>query len=456
MLLGVAVSATAQVKTTDSVFINHSRPIEFIVNKTVLSEQDRHWITTTLIPELKALGKTGIILGRATASPEGPTYNNVRLAKERRASMDALLSSYGISTDRIRYDVVPEDYPLLHTMMWMQKDANFPIVDRLMKQHAGNNAQLKVALKAYNGGKLWQHILHQYFPKLRAVRIMAIDKKLVEDAPLSERVKDLGTLVPFQLHLPENIHIHVNAPYKQEEEPLVLEEARRELLSVKTNLLYDFAYMPGYERFCPIPNVAIEYYPLHGHLTYGASFEGPWWQHYQAHKYFQVRNYQLHTRYYFKSGDIRLRRPGKGAAFKGLYLSAYAQAGLYNICFDENRGWEGEGWGAGLGLGYVMPLGKTEHWRLEFGLQAGFFQTDYDPYQWLCPIDPVTDKQQYYYKWYGNAKDFKKRQHRYTWLGPTRIEITLSYDILYRRNHKKGASFKNYEFVTNPKKLNKR
>ena len=456
MFLGVTIDATAQVKTTDSMFINHSRPIEFIVNKTALSEQDRQWITTTLIPELKALGKNGIIIGRATASPEGPTNNNVRLAQERRASMDALLSRYGISADRIKYDVVPEDYPLLHTMMWMQKDANFPIVDRLMKQHVGNNAELKTALKAYNDGKLWQHILHQYFPKLRAVRIMAIDKKLVEDIPLSEQVKNLGTLVPFQLYLPENIHIHVNPPYKKGEEPLVIEEARRELLSVKTNLLYDFAYMPGYERFCPIPNVAIEYYPLHGHFTYGASFEGPWWQHYQSHKYFQVRNYQLHTRYYLKSGDIRLRRPGAGAAFKGLYLSAYAQAGLYNICFDENRGWEGEGWGAGLGLGYVMPLGKTEHWRLEFGLQAGFFQTDYDPYQWLCPIDPVADKQQYYYKWYGNAKDFKKRQHRYTWLGPTRIEITLSYDILYRRNHKKGASFKNYEFVTNPKKLNKR
>lgn len=436
MFLGVAGDATAQVKTTDSVFINHSRPIEFIVNKTALSEQDRQWITTTLIPELKALGKRGIIIGRATASPEGPTYNNVRLAKERRASMDALLSKYGINANLIKYDVVPEDYPLLHTMMWMQKDANFSIVDRLIKQHAGNNANLKAALKAYNGGKLWQHILHQYFPKLRAVRIMAIDEKLVEDIPLSERVKDLGTLVPFQLHFPENMHIHVEVPYNKEE-PLVLGEARRELLSIKTNLLYDFAYMPGYERFCPIPNVAIEYYPLHGHFTYGASFEGPWWQHYQAHKYFQVRNYQLHTRYYLKSGDIRLRRPGEGAAFKGLYVSAYAQAGLYNICFGEKRGWEGEGWGTGLGLGYVMPLSKKEHWRLEFGLQAGFLQTDYDPYQWLCPIDPATDKQQYYYKWYGDAKDFKKRQHRYTWLGPTRIEITLSYDILYRRYHKK-------------------
>ena len=222
---------------------------------------------------------------------------------------------------------------------------------------------------------------------------------------------------------------------------------RREYMSIKTNLLFDGAYMPGYDRFCPIPNVAVEFYPLHGHFTYGASFDGPWWQNYDDHKYFQLRSYQLHTRYYLRSGEISKRLPGVGAAFKGFFVSAYAHAFLYNICFDENRGWEGEGWGAGLGLGYVLPLGGNQHWRLEFGLQAGFMHTLYDPYQWRCPINPTNDPERYYYKWYGDAKDFKKRQHRYTWLGPTRVEITLSYDIFYRRIYKKGISFKNYEKV---------
>ena len=224
---------------------------------------------------------------------------------------------------------------------------------------------------------------------------------------------------------------------------------RREYMSIKTNLLFDGAYMPGYDRFCPIPNVAVEFYPLHGHFTYGASFDGPWWQHYDDHKYFQLRNYQLHTRYYLRSGEISKRQPGVGAAFKGFFISAYAHAFLYNICFDENRGWEGEGWGAGLGLGYVLPLGGNQHWRLEFGLQAGYMHTLYDPYQWRCPINPTYDPERYYYKWYGDAKDFKKRQHRYTWLGPTRVEITLSYDIFYRRIYKNGISFKNYEKVSN-------
>ena len=196
--------------------------------------------------------------------------------------------------------------------------------------------------------------------------------------------------------------------------------------------------MPGYNRFCPIPNVGIEYYPLHGHFTYGASFEGPWWQNYSKHKYFQLRNYQLHTRYYLRSGET---------GFRGFFVSAYAHAYLYNICFGEKRGWEGEGWGAGVGLGWAIPLGRSKHWRLDIGLQAGFLNTRYDPYQWLCPIDPDYDKEQYYYKWYGDAKDFRKRKHIYNWMGPTRLEITLSYDLLYRRNHKKGASFRSKEKI---------
>lgn len=440
MMMGIATEASAQVRTTDSIFIRQSHAIPFVVNKINISEQDKRWITDSLIPKLQALGDKGIILGRATASPEGPTANNRRLAQERRASMDALLSSYGINTQRIRYDVVAEDYPLLRSLMWLEHDSQLSIIDSLIKQYGNNTAKLKEAMKRIDEGRFWKRILKVYFPKLRAVRIMAIDQRLADGKNTAEpevpkqiiRAEDL--LQAVQTPQVEKTETQLQQPTATEPEPEPA-KPRRELLSVKTNLLFDFAYMPGYDRFCPIPNVAIEYYPLHGHFTYGASFDGPWWQHYKAHKYFQLRNYQLHTRYYFRNGDIALRKPGEGAAYKGWFVSAYAHAYLYNICFGEKRGWEGEGWGAGLGIGYVLPLDKKEHWRLEFGLQAGYLQTDYDPYQWRCPIDPGTDVDRYYYKWYGDANDFKKRQHRYSWMGPTRVEVTLSYDLLYRKRN---------------------
>lgn len=105
---------------------------------------------------------------------------------------------------------------------------------------------------------------------------------------------------------------------------------RRELLSVKSNVLFDFAYVPaGYNRFCPIPNIAVEYYPLHGHFTFGASLDFPWWKDYDAHKYMEVRNYQIEGRYYFESGDIRQRPVGEGPAFRHWYVSAYVHTFIY-------------------------------------------------------------------------------------------------------------------------------
>ena len=222
--------------------------------------------------------------------------------------------------------------------------------------------------------------------------------------------------------------------------------SRREFLSVKTNLLFYGVYMPsGYDRWCPIPNVAVEYYPKKGHFTFGGSFDFPWWQDYAAHKYFQIRNYQLEARYSLRRGDLASNPPGEGPAFRGLYFQGYAHGGLFGICFDANRGWVGEGFGAGVGVGYVMGLSRKGHWRLEFGLQVGFFHCKYDPYQYENPVDPNYRDGLYYYKWTQSPSLFKKRQYRYTWLGPTRVGVTLTYDLLYRRISKKGVSFKNSE-----------
>ena len=51
----------------------------------------------------------------------------------------------------------------------------------------------------------------------------------------------------------------------------------------------------------------------------------------------------------------------------------------------------------------------------------------------------------YYYKWTFDADLFKERQYRWNWIGPTRVGITLSYDLLYKRQQKRGVSFKSHE-----------
>lgn len=212
-------------------------------------------------------------------------------------------------------------------------------------------------------------------------------------------------------------------------------ELRREFLAIKTNLLEWGAYVPQY-GMCPMPNVELEFYPKSGHWTFGATFDFPWWKgNTENHKYFELNNLQLYARYYTRNS---------AAGFSGFYIQPYAQAFLYQIGFSASKGWVGEGFGGGAGIGYMLPLSRDRHWRLDFALQLGVFVTKYDPYVYGCPVEGVDDGL-YYYDYVGDASLFKKREYSLTWFGPTRIGVSVSYDLLYRRNHRKGISFRKTE-----------
>ena len=428
-----------EVNLTDEEFFDQAGRVVFPVNDYRLPP-DAPLLKQLEKEVLPAINREGYTLSRiyirGAASPEGSYEHNKVLGEKRaKALTDFVVSrlSVPVSDESFSLDVDFEDYRSLCLFLSRAHDKYSSYVKNLCDKYLpGNNVtQLKSELQKAEGGKLWKHLLTNYFPDLRAARIMLVFNKkqpveVVAQPVVEEPVVEAPVTAAVVL-----------------DEPEVL--PRREFLSVKTNLLFDVAYVPGYNRWCPIPNVAVEYYPKKGHLTYGASFDFPWWQDYDAHKYFQIRNYQLETRYYLRRGDLSSNPPGEGAAFRGLYLQAYAHVALFGICFDADRGWVGEGAGAGVGVGYVMPISKNGHWRLEFGLQAGFFRCKYDPYQYENPVDPTYRDHLYYYKWSLDPSLFKKRQYRYNWLGPTRVGITLTYDLLYRRINKKGVSFKNYE-----------
>ena len=380
------------------------------------------------------------IVLRGAASPEGPRKFNVWLGQERAKVLYDFVNSRlttNVPDGSFYMQSEAEDYQTLLHMMRQRNDRDYGLVSKLCAIYLpqGRTEELKKVLMEQHFGLLWQRLQTDYFPVLRAARMVIFYQKEPKKESGRGSQSTLNTL---------NTPSTLNTPGEQTR----LE--RRELLSVKTNLLFYGVWMPGYNRYCPLPNVAVEYYPKHGHFTYGASFDCPWWQDYWAHKYFQVRNYQVEARYYLRSGDIRKNPPGQGAAFRGLYIQGYGHLGLFGICFDENRGWVGEGVGAGVGIGFVKQLGRKSRWRLEVGLQAGVFVCKYDPYQYENPVNPNYRDHLYYYKWTLEPELFKKRQYRFSWFGPTRIGITLSYDLLFRRIQKRGVSLKSYEISPLP------
>ena len=432
---------------TDEEFYDIAGRVIFPVNESTLPQNDSLilQLQREVLPLINkdSLELASVII-RGAASPEGSTRYNKSLGERRAATLLQFLRDNlerPISAEASDMDIETEDYRTLCIMMRRAGDKDYPAVQALCDRYLPQNETeaLKRQLQAARQGALWRHLLSQYFPRLRAARVLFFFK-----APRTYEKQVVASDVPPTPEVVVADVLPVDTPAVL---PAELKLPRREILSVKSNLLFDVAYVPGYNRWCPIPNVAVEYYPLHGHFTYGFSFDCPWWQHYDDHKFFQIRNYQLESRYYFRSGSIEKNPPGQGAAFRGLYVQAYGHLGLFGICFDANRGWVGEGLGAGVGIGYVMPLSKKGHWRLEFGLQAGFFACKYDPYQYESPVETDPHDNLYYYKYYGDPSLFKKRQHRFTWIGPTRVGITLSYDLLYRRIEKKGSSFIPWEKV---------
>lgn len=363
------------------------------------------------------------------ASPEGPYDNNDRLARGRTKSLARFIAdSTNVPSSLFHTSYEAEDWKGLRMFVdTITTIGNREELLRIIDSNREPDAKLAYIKTTYP--EEYAIIKKHALPYLRHTDTrIDYTLKRVQFTPGAERIDTIYRLQFDSLAIWPELCDGGASCYIP----------RRELLAIKTNLLFYGAYIPGYNRWAPIPNVALEYYPKKGHITAGASFDMPWYQDYDAHKYFQFRNYQLEGRYYFKSST---GANGDRPAFSGLYLSAYANAAIFGICFDAKRGWVGEGGGGGLGAGYVMPLSRNGHWRLEFSLQAGYFYCKYDPYQYENPINTSYHDNLYYYKWTNKPELFKKRQYRWSWFGPTRVGITLSYDLLYRRVQKRGVSF---------------
>jgi len=455
----------------DETFYDHSVSVHYKVDKYALVPGDPALaeLKDQVIPLINSTDYRLVrVVIRGAASPEGPRKFNEYLAEKRAETLLKFLNSHltvPIGKDKLVMDsqTGAEDYRTLCLLMQRAGDADYERVKAICDKYLPTEQfdSLKTALMKCDHQRLFWRLHREYFRKLRAARVNLFFAHVqapeepaepvveeVKEEPVVEEVKEEPTEPEPVV---EEVKEEPTEPKPVVEEvlpeavPEVVKVPRREVLSVKSNLLFDVAYVPGYDRWCPIPNVAVEFYPRKGHFTYGASIDFPWWQHYWKHKYFQIRNYQVESRYYFRSGSIDKNPPGEGAAFRGFYLQGYAHAALFGICFGPNRGWVGEGLGGGIGAGYVMPLTKSGHWRLEFGAQVGYFACRYDPYQFENPVNPNYVDHLYYYKWTLSPDLFKKRQYHFNWFGPTRIGVTLTYDLLYKRVKNKGVSFRSWE-----------
>ena len=431
--------------------------------------------------------KPHAIMVKGSASPEGPYRWNQTLGKNRTAQVFNYINQHlKFPEEQTTINSTPENYQLLLHLMKEANDPSYRIVKSLVDKYyeAGMLGQLKQHLKRIDGGMLWRRLYKQYYSELRTARVVLFFRKqpsqpymadpsqpYMVDPSQPSLAPSQPSLAPSQPYLaephqpymadpslaatPDSIAIEL-LPIEPFEGalPLFTESKeqvnpdvpyipvrlyRRHILGIRTNLLYDFFYLPGH-YWAPSPNVQLEYYPLTGHFTANLGFTGPYWHHWSRQQFWQIRDYVFEGRYYFI---------GLGQ-FIGPYVSAYVHTNIYGIGLSKTKGWEGEGLGGGAILGYTMNISRNKRWRLEFSLGFGYYRTQYDPYVYGNPKSTVEDGL-YYYDYLGKKENFKERNHVFSWIGPTNLGVHLTYDLLYRRIQKKGISFNRSELYQRKK-----
>ena len=329
------------------------------------------------------------------SSPEGVYEHNMKLSQRRAATMrSALMQRHPELSDRLHVHPDGESWQRLREYVVNDKRMKQKTIEQVLRVIDDNTISIGTKKWRMEQLPIYRYLLQTYYPRIRNSVFCIIYFDAPIDMPLAT--------VPAPTEVSQ-------CPAELPAPAIYLEVQRDPVLNVRTNLLYDLG---------TALNVGVEYYIPRSRWTLAASYTFPWWSHDQSHHYFQLLDGSVEARRYFD----------KNTHPTGYYLSAYGQVNLYDFSFNAEDAWQGEGWGAGLGYGYVWQPWRNQRWKLDAFVRFGYYQTLYDPYH---ASDPFNGK--YYHDWEGMPEDFIPRNHRLRWLGPTGAGVTISYDLIYKR-----------------------
>ena len=350
------------------------------------------------------LSKIDSVVIVSQSSPEGVYEHNLKLSRLRAATMHRTIGQrHPELNDRLYVQPGGESWSRLRENVAKDTKMKQSTIDQVLRII---DADINVGTKKWRLQQLpiYRYLIQTHYPRIRnSVFCIVYYAEVTPEEPAEEVVVEVPQEEPVDtiLEMPEEVQ---SQPEQVEEVVL-----REPMLNLHTNLLYDLG---------TAVNVGVEYYPNNSRWSVVANYTFPWWGGDKHHRYLQLLDGELQVRRYFD----------KEAGHTGHYLMGYGHANLYDLSFDAERAWQGEGWGIGLGYGYVWQPWKNKRWKIEAFLRIGYYHSLYDPYH---ASDPYNGK--YYYDWEGAIEDFERRNHRLRWIGPTGIGVTLSYDLLTRK-----------------------
>ena len=344
-----------------------------------------------------------------SASPEGGSKLNRKLAKRRCANMEQYVRQ------RI---MLPED--IIKRQEWSDawqklaiyvENLDMPnkkeVLHELLEtpeytynKYGALVDSRKKRLMDMNYGRTWNYMLDKFFPSVRnASAILVTIRKKNEPAPEPQ---------------PEPVVEEPKQPEPVIQPEPVVDTKQPAYFAIKTNMLYDALL---------VPNVGVEF-SLGKRWSVAADWMYGWWSRNKSHRYWRVYGGGLTVRKYF--GAKAAEKP-----LQGHHIGINAQMLTYDIEFG-GKGymggkpggtlWDRMNYTVGAEYGYSMPVARRLN--IDFSLAAGYMGGRYYEY---TPLDG-------HYVWQAT----KNRK----WIGPTKVEVSLVWLLghgNYNTKTKKGG-----------------
>ena len=344
-----------------------------------------------------------------SASPEGSSKLNRKLAKRRCANMEQYVRQ------RI---MLPED--IIKRQEWSDawqklaiyvENSDMPnkkeVLHELLEtpeytynKYGALVDSRKKRLMDMNYGRTWNYMLDKFFPSVRnASAILVTIRKKNEPAPEPQ---------------PEPVVEEPKQPEPVVQPEPIVDTKQPAYFAIKTNMLYDALL---------VPNVGVEF-SLGKRWSVAADWMYGWWSRNKSHRYWRIYGGGISLRKYF--GAIAAEKP-----LQGHHIGINAQMLTYDIEFG-GKGymggkpggtlWDRMNYTVGAEYGYSMPVARRLN--IDFSLAAGYMGGRYYEY---TPLDG-------HYVWQAT----KNRK----WIGPTKVEVSLVWLLghgNYNTKTKKGG-----------------
>ncbi len=367
----------------------------------------------------------------SSVSPEGTVDQNNRLAAGRNSNLRDRILRYHPEVDGFVGSIaVYNDWENIYQSVLAshlpEKDDIIDIIENIPEYRLNGSYQItSVRLKtlmSHNGGRTWEHIQKEIFPKLRrslVTVVYTVDPDAVQ--PGVKTIIQRDTVYIFR-----DRPVAGNYPDAMQAQSSREESAQRDnsawnvgepvpvpVQDAPVAPLYVSSYRPSFAirlnaayLAALVPNLGVEFRFGNGWAV-GGTYVHAWWKNVEQNRFWQTYGGEVNARKYF--GTRRSDNP-----FSGHHVGAYGQM----ITYDFELGGLGyqapkPNWGGGIDYGYTLPLGK--HWGLDFSVGVGVLAGEYKLYE---PIGG-------HYVW-------KETRNR-IWFGPTKVEITIFYQILSRK-----------------------